>query len=232
MKRFTVSRFRGFALVAVLVIGCQATETGPSGVASTSGPSPSPSVQPTFLPSPPLVATASPAAGPSLDPSDTSAWLPFVSERYGFSIAYPQGWEAHEAIGQWTFPRDTAWPEGVDRTDWFYLDGPDGSVAASAWSVTLEPGTTADEWFLAYCTIEVTPCEAADAKSPASLDGLAGWFVAGSDPQAYVGIGDRIYLVVVWQPADVPALTPYGGGRTLVEAFLSTMRLVAPGPTQ
>jgi hypothetical protein len=160
------------------------------------------------------------------DPNDTSAWLPFVSERNGFSMAYPPDWEAHPGNGEWTFPEDTAWPDGVEATDWFYLDGADGSVAASAWSVTLEPGTSADRWFIDYCAVEVTPCDGAETKVPASLDGHAGWFVPGSDPQAYFAIGDRIYLVVIWQPEDHPALERYGGGGKLVEAFLSTMRLL------
>jgi hypothetical protein len=162
------------------------------------------------------------------DPNDTSAWLPFVSERNGFSMAYPPDWEAHPGNGEWTFPEDTAWPDGVEATDWFYLDGADGSVAASAWSVALPPGISADQWFLDYCAVEVTPCDGTEPKVPASLDAQAGWFVAGSDPQAYFGIGDRIYLVVIWQPEDHPALERYGGGRRLVEAFLSTMQLL-PG---
>lgn len=174
-------------------------------------------------------------ASPTLAPNDTSAWLPFVSERYGFSIAYPPDWEAHPASGEWTFPDDTAWPDGVERADWFDLDGADGSVAASAWSVALEPGTSADQWFLDYCAVEVTPCDGTEPKVAASLDGHAGWFVPSSDPQAYFGIGDRIYLVVIWQPEDHPALERYGGGRQLVEAFLSTMRLLpdqqSPGPS-
>ena len=160
------------------------------------------------------------------DPNDASAWLPFVSERYGFSMAYPPNWSAHLGNGDWTFPEDTAWPDGLERADWFYLDGADGGAAASAWSVPLEPGTSADQWFLDYCAVEVTPCDGTEPKVPASLDGHAGWFVASSDPQAYFGIGDRIYLVVIWQPEDHPALGRYGGGRQLVETFLSTMRLL------
>ena len=164
----------------------------------------------------------------SLDPNDTSAWLPFISERYGFRMAYPPDWSAHPGNGDWTFPEDTAWPDGVGRTDWFYLDGADGSVAASAWSVALEPGISADQWFLDYCAVEATPCDGTEPKVRASLDGHSGWFVPSSDPQAYFDIGDRIYLVVIWQPEDHPALEPYGGGRQLVEAFLSTMQLL-PG---
>lgn len=228
MSSFRASRL-GFAAVALMVVGCQAAVSpGPTGSPRSSATPSAGSASPASA----GPATAEPSASPSttspIDPNDPSAWLPFVSERYGFSLAYPADWEAHHASGEWVFPEDTAWPDGVEHGDWFYLDGPDGSVAASAWSVVLPSGTSADEWFDDYCAIEVTPCETTDQKSPASLDGHAGWFVAGSDPQAYFGIGDRIYLLVIWQPEDNAALTPYGGGRRLVESFVSTMRL-SPG---
>ncbi|HEX5591280.1 MAG TPA: hypothetical protein VFX65_13400 [Candidatus Limnocylindrales bacterium] len=217
----TIASRLGAAVVALLLVGCQSKgSASPSGEVSPST-APSPSAAPSIT-----EPGTSVVVSPTSDPRDTSAWLPFVSERYGFSIAYPPDWEAHQANGEWTFPDDTAWPDGVEATDWFYLDGADGSVAASAWSVALEPGTSADEWFLDYCAVEVTPCEGTDTREPATLDGHAGWFVAGSDPQAYFGIGDRIYLMVIWQPEDNPALKGYGGGRELVEAFLSTMRLL------
>ena len=200
----------GVVAVALLLIGCQSNGSpSPSAAPSTTGPS------------------ASAEVSRSLDPNDTSAWLPFVSERYGFSMAYPPDWSAHPGDGDWTFPDDTAWPDGVGRTDWFYFEpADDPSVAASAWSVALEPGTSADQWFLDYCAVEVTPCDGTEPKVPASLDGHAGWFVASSDPQAYFGIGDRIYLVVVWQPEDFVTLERYGGGRQFIETFLSTLRLL------
>jgi len=161
-----------------------------------------------------------------VDPNDTSTWLPFDSERYGLSLAYPPDWVAQPANGDWTFPEDTAWPDGVGRTDWFAFDAPDGYVAASAWSVALEPGTSADQWWLDYCTVEVTPCDGTESKVAASLDGNAGWLVDASDPAAYFGVGDRIYLLTVWQPDYFATMAPYGGGLAFIETWLSTMRLV------
>lgn len=163
----------------------------------------------------------------SLDPNDTSVWLPFVSERYGLSLAYPPDWSAHPGNGDWTFPEDTAWPDGVERTDWFYFEPRvDPSVAASAWSVALEPGTSADQWWLDYCAVEVTPCDGSESKVAASLDGQAGWLFDASDPAAYFGVGDRIYLLTVWQPDDFVTLERYGGGLAFIETWLSTMRLM------
>ena len=165
-------------------------------------------------------------ASPSLDPNDTSAWLPFDSERYGLSLAYPPDWTANQGDGEWTFPEDTAWPDGVGRTDWFEFDAPEGTVAASAWSVALEPGTSADQWWLDYCTVEVTPCDGTESKVAASLDGHAGWLVDASDPAAYFGVGGRIYLLTVWQPDDFVTMERYGGGLAFIETWLSTMRLL------
>jgi hypothetical protein len=172
---------------------------------------------------------SSPQTTPTLTPIDTSSWLPFVSEHYGFSITYPPDWEANQGRGDWTFPEDTAWPDGVEVSDWFFLDDPEsGFVAASVWSVELEPGTSADEWFGNYCAVEATPCDSDEPSVAASLDGHAGRLVRASDPLAYFGIGDRLYMLAVWQPEDHPSVERYGGGHRLLEAFLSTMQLL-PG---
>jgi hypothetical protein len=162
---------------------------------------------------------------------DTSAWLPFVSDHYGFTMAYPPDWSAHQGRGDWTFPDDTAWPDGVEVSDWFYFEPPDdGSVAASAWWAELEPGQSADQWFLDYCAVEVTPCDGDETWVPATLDGHEGRLVRASDPLAYFGIGERIYMLAVWQPEDIPALEPYGGGARLLEALVSTVRLPPDEP--
>ena len=209
-------RLGAAAVVAMLLVGCQ------------SSPAATPSGKPSASAAPPTGApSSSPVVSPSLDPSDTSAWLPFVSKRYGFSIAYPPDWTANPGDRDWTFPEDTAWPEGLERTDWFLFEPADGdTVAASAWSVALAPGTLADQWFLDYCAVEVTPCEGTEPKTPATLDGHAGWLVPASDPQAYFGIGDRIYLVVVWQPEYINSMVRYGGGLKFVETLVSTMQLL------
>jgi hypothetical protein len=204
------------ATVALLFVGgCQADgAAGSSSEPRSSGPST------TELRSSPET-TAMPT------PIETASWLPFVSEHYGFSIAYPPDWEPNQGRGDWTFPEDTAWPDGVEVSDWFSLDDPEsGYVAASVWSVGLEPGTSADQWFDDYCAVEVTPCSGDEPWVAASLDGHPGRLVRASDPLAYFGIGDRLYMLAVWQPDDHPSVERYGGGGRLLEAFLSTMQLL------
>lgn len=155
----------GAATAAALLLGSCQTD---GATAPSSEPPSSTSPSPTERPS-------SPQTTATVTPIDTSTWRPFVSEQHGFSIAYPPDWQANQGHGDWTFPEDTAWPEGVEVSDWFYLDDPNfGGVAASMWSVALEPGTSADQWFMDYCAVEATPCEGGEPSVAASLDGHAG----------------------------------------------------------
>ena len=164
---------------------------------------------------------------PAPSPIDTSSWLPFVSENYGYSISYPPEWEANQGSGDWTFPKDTAWPDGVEVSDWFTFDVPEVPfVAASVWWVGLEPGKTADEWFRDYCAVEVTPCDGTESSVALSVDGHAGRLVHASDPLAYFGLGDRIYMAAAWQPDDTVTFDPFGGGYRFLELWLSTMKLL------
>lgn len=218
-RKFTA--FMGaVSATALLLSGCQ----------SDGAAAPSTHWRPTSAPST-TEPRSSPQATSTLTPIDTSSWLPFVSEHYGFSIAYPPDWEANQGHGDWTFPEDTAWPDGVEVSDWFALDDPEsGFVAASVWSFDLEPGTSADEWFADYCAVEATPCDGTEPAVEASLDGHSGRLVRASDPLAYFGIGDRLYMLAVWQPDDHPSVARYGGGHRLLEAFVSTMRLSPAEP--
>ena len=66
-------------------------------------------------------------ASPTVAPIDTSAWVPYVSERYGFSIAYPgENWEVGPATRDWTFPEDAS--EWVNPgTEFFSTAGTTGA---------------------------------------------------------------------------------------------------------
>ncbi len=61
----------------------------------------------------------------------------------------------------------------------------------------------------------------------ASMDGHAGSLVRFTeDTQAFFLVNDRIYVVAIWQPDDfIP-----GGVSRLLQAYLSTMRLLPGGP--
>ena len=66
---------------------------------------------------------------------------------------------------------------------------------------------------------------------PASMDGHAGRLVLfKSDTQAFIPVGDRLYVVACWRPENDASVVPFGGARRLVEAYLSTMHLLPGGP--
>ena len=120
------------AVIAVVVI---------AGVAAINLLGSSPGVGGFTSPSP----TASPpAATPSAAPTsfagDTSTWTTYTSRRFGFSVGHPADWTVRPATRDWTFPADaTADPFGTAMETFVSADS---SVAASAWSVAVTPGTT------------------------------------------------------------------------------------------
>jgi hypothetical protein len=115
---------------------------------------------------PPPVATASPAApaAPSAAPSatanetatpmptpiDTTAWIPFTSDRHGYSFDRPPDWSVVKSTRPWPFgsPGDVAGDGTVDE-----FDQPAPGVAH--WLVSsqaIPKGTTEAAWFTAYLT--------------------------------------------------------------------------------
>jgi hypothetical protein len=156
---------------------------------------------------------------------DTSTWIAYTSERYGFDIKRPPDWNETAANHDWTLP-DAADPSST-AAELFEYPVEGQGIIATAFSVAVEPGTTADEWFDAYCRINSAPCSALQAVAvPASMDGHPGSLVVfANDVQAFVLVDDRMYVVAEWRPDNDGTLARYGGGRRLVEAFLSTMTL-------
>jgi hypothetical protein len=109
---------------------------------------------------------------------------------------------------------------------------PGSSIAAAAWSVAVQPGTTVDTWLQAYCPLAESPAPSDCATMPgrtvaASMDGHTGSLVRFTqDTQAFFLVNNRIYVVAIWQSEDfIP-----GGVSRLLEAYLSKMHLLPGGP--
>lgn len=216
---------RLFATLAiVLIVGVAAfnlfeSSSGVGGVAS-----PSPSAAPSAPASAPT-----PSASPTPYAINTATWTDYTSQRYGFSIGHPADWPVYNtATRDWTYPADATADVTSPAIETFVAS--DSTIAASAWSVAVKSGTTADAWIQAYCAlIEAdTPCSAFKAKSVAvTMDGHAGSLVSfAQDTQAFILVGNRMYVVAIWQPATwIP-----GGVPRLLEAYLSTMHLLPGGP--
>lgn len=210
------------AIVAVVGIGAFLVIRGPTpGVGGT--PTPSPSVLPTGTPS------ATSAAQAVADRLDIAKWTTYVSDRYGFSIGRPAGWTVKQTSDHdWTLAADHDWlttaSEGFHPVD--------TSIYVTAWSVAVTAGTSADAWIQSYCLGGGTsPCTGLQAAStPVTMDGHPGVLVNTGDTQAFTLVGNRMYVVALWESFDDPRTTPYGGADRLVETFLSTMHLLPGGP--
>jgi len=94
------------AAIVVVVGGLYVLRPGAdrSGVGGQEPPVPSASPTPSPVPS----------STPS--PLDTSGWVVYESDRYGFSISHPDDWTENSADHDWTFEKDiVAWEStGVD----------------------------------------------------------------------------------------------------------------------
>lgn len=209
-RRFTLMTFpmrlaAGIALVAIVGLGAFAFLGGNSGPGSP--PTPPPTVEPTDSPLPA-------ATGASIDTSD---WVAYTSERYGFNLSRPRDWVETHAIRDWALPADADWQSPASER----FIGADLSV--TAWSVPVAAGTSAQEWIDAYCPGSTAPCTGTQGRAVStSLDGNPGVLIPfTSDSQAFFLIGDRMYVVAAWRP----------GFQAQLEAFLSTMELLSgPAP--
>jgi hypothetical protein len=199
--------------VAVVIVGQFGVNLFASGPALGSVPSPMPTA-------------AIASAAPSASPIDTAAWTTYVSDRYGFSISHPADWTERPADHTWTLADD--WLSSASEG----FKAPGESILATAWSVAVDPGTTAEAWLAAYCPVTTTPCTGLqDRTTMVTMDRHPGSLVQfADDTEAFVLVDDRMYVVAVWERDSDPRTAPYGGARRLLEGYLSTMHLLPGGP--
>ena len=172
-----------------------------------------------------------PGHQPTPELLDTSSWISYPSDRYGFTIAHPEDWVENPAERNWTFPDDAKTWEHLEAADTF--NNPAGSIGFSAWSWPVAQGTTLEGWMEEYCVATGgSACSAvADRAVPqVTGDGLPGLglFGPGTDTMAFFLDGDVVYVTAIWRGETDPVVAPYGGAHRLLESFLSTMRLEGP----
>jgi hypothetical protein len=189
------------------------------------------------VPGPGTNATPSPGPSPSAQPSptgfvDTSNWISYTSERYGFDIKRPPNWNENPSTRVWQLSDAATFPaEGTE--DFTYQPAENLGVRVSAWSAAIAPGTSLDNWLQAYCTASGTPCPGVlGLARPITMDGHDGVSLASTqeDSRAYFLVNDRVYSVTAWRTDNDPSVAEFGGGRKLIEAFVSTMTLKPGGP--
>ena len=164
-----------------------------------------PTADPGFGASPPPAVSSSPSPDPS-------TWSTFTSERYGFEVRYPAGWDAYPSTGQYR--------PGEDNDDQAVSDritvgaGFSGLYASSA---AREAGTTPEQWIEQY----VCPCEPDVTWEPTTVDGQPALYrLTNMGEQAvelYVFTDKRVYRFI--------GVNVMVRDQPLWEAFLSTIRL-------
>ena len=207
------------ALVAVIALGGALYLLGPRPASGPGGPAPTPTIL------------------PALGPLDTATWTTYTSNRYGFSIAHPANWTARPSDHAWALPADADWQNTASEG----FIAPGQTILVSAWSAAVVPGTTAEAWIVSYClrnqvtTSDPVPCDrlgpGGPRLMPVTVDGHAGSLVRfTNDTQAFILVGNRMYVVACWRPETEASVLQYGGVQRLLEGYLSTMHLLVGGP--
>jgi hypothetical protein len=186
---------------AMYLLGQRNPVGGPLPTASPAAPSPTPS--------PATAASAAPS------PVDTSAWIPFTSRFYGFSVSHPSGWIEQPGSGHWSFakPDDAA----ID-----ILWSPSGWPEFTGLETRIPAGKTADA-FIAEFTADAVVHACYPPKSlwvQTTVDGHAATI-------AYAGCNEHFYsaeaIVVIGKRMWFFDL--YGPDRSLIVPFLSTVKI-------
>ncbi|MBA2633069.1 MAG: hypothetical protein H0U86_08740 [Chloroflexi bacterium] len=204
------------AVIAVLVVGGMFLSRGPS--ASVGGPAAS-------TPSPSPSASASAAVSPSSSAqalTDTSNWVAFTSERYGYEIAHPPTWDAKPATRDWTFETDRL-DFLTEAADSFIDEAAPYQIRFTAFADDVPSDMSEDEWITAYyegSQGDGQQCDALIEKLQpiaVTVAGHAGRLLINdpcSDAQAFVFIDGRVHVFAVWRENQ----------EALLEAFLSTVK--------
>ena len=224
------------AVVVVVAIGGLAL-LRPGGSSGTGG---APTATASTTPSPSATPSRSAAASPS--PISTTGWVPFTSDRYGYTVSYPP---THTGLPPSTVSAPTFVSQakrdftfGTDRfdtetgrvtgtptieklkdnaLDWIVF-GPVGSeIAFFGFAETIPAGTSVDDLIRQSVGTPDVPCES----ELITIDGQPGRFdVCGQGLSiAIVIVGDRAYAFLGGRGSNA---------KDLMLAQLSTVQLPAP----
>jgi hypothetical protein len=241
MRRFVVmNTYAKLAIAAVVVVFVAIGGLAllrPGGSSGTGG---APTATPSPTPSPSAAPSRSPAASPS--PIDTTGWVPFTSDRYGYTISYPPTHtglppstvSAPTFVGQ--AGRDFAF--GTDRfdteagrvtgeltiqklknnaLDWIIFGPAASQIGFWAFAETIPAGTSVDDVISQSVGTPDARCES----EPITIDGQPGRFdVCGDGVSiAVVIVGDRAYVFLNGRGSVT---------KDLMLAQLSTVQLPTP----
>jgi hypothetical protein len=206
--------------VAIAMPGSTGIIHGPEAVVPTGSPTPSVSPSAAGSSSPDASSSgdaAVPSLGPLPPPLATSSWKTYVSQRYGFTIAYPPDWITTPSTEAWTSVDRTLWP----NPGWDRFLAPDASIGIGVYAVAVAPGTTVDSWLATTCPGWTEPCDGIRTRSvDMTLDGHPALLVPfKEDVHVFSVVGDRMWAITAARAAG-----EYDSVR-LLESYLSTMHL-------
>lgn len=187
-----------------------------------------------------------PASSPSdgatsstaLGSTDTSDWIVYTSERYGFDIKRHPTFREDPATKTWdeSYAGSTLNAGGTLET-FTYDAGPARYFVVNAWSVQVAPGVSPAEWLATWCRIPADLCEGGAFSSLdrsfrlITADGHIGVGQAKEDAAlGLVPVGDRLYIVAAWGHFADLEVPGFASSRRVLEAIVSTMTLRPGGP--
>jgi hypothetical protein len=239
VRRFVVmNSYAKLAIAAVVVVVVAIGGLALLRPGESSGPGGAPIATPSPTPSPSAAPSPSPAASPST--IDTTDWVPFTSDRYGYTISYPPTHSGMPgstksaptfvaqaqrdfAFGTDLWERSAGGELATTPLDWIVL-GPDGyQIGFWGFAATVPVGTSVDDIISQGVGTRDPPgapfpaCES----EPIMIDGQPGRFhVCGDSVSiAVVTIGDRAYVFVEGRGSVE---------KDLMLAQLSTVQLPTP----
>ena len=202
------------AAVIAIVVGVSFLRPSQQGVGNP---------QATGTPSPtPVEVTVPPGATPAVSPA-LAMTVPFTSERYGYRLAYPEGWTPTPASRAWDLDTDRldfASP-GADR---FIDEGASYQILFTVFAERLQDGMSPDDWIAAYQAPNPDPAKSCPASvedpTPVDVDGHTA--VLWTEPETgacgatytFVTVEDRIFMFAAWRANQ----------EELLKTFLSTVR--------
>jgi hypothetical protein len=218
-----INRLAAAAAILLALGGLSAfvlANRGGGGAGATPPPSASAALAVTPSSSPPPSASPSASPTPAATQPSTVGWLPFTSSHYGYTIAYPPTWVPSQATRTWDIAKDrlrlpAAAPGGV----WDVILGvpPSGpETAVLGFAADVPAGTTEDAWLASYYAGS-SYCPTMPTFVPITVDSHPGKLDPCFDAQAFVFVGNRVYVFVIYQQEEQP----------LFRAFLSTVKLPA-----
>ena len=230
-RPFTMNPFARTAvavLAVVVVVGGAIYLLRPGNQLGTPGPSAIATPTPTTAPTISLTPAATASATPVPTPIDTTTWVPFTSDRHGYSMSVPADWSVVKATRPWLFGGSGDVP-GDGTVDQFDQPSP-GITRFVASGQTIPKGTSTAAWFTAYLTgTESMPAGCFPPRAQwtsitiaGHAAGLHGGLTSCGFTEAVAIVGNRAYVFTGYADRSAPSGRIFD--RSLLDAWLSTVR--------